>query len=438
MRRRTAAGTGGPPVSGRHRPVAVLVGAPDEAVPAGPDQTVLAGPDQTVLAGRPVGHWLLDTLAQLDAEVVTDPPYPGDRPVLLIGAATPLIGAGTLARAVDRVTDDTDDTGDGRVVLLRARRPAPWWDPTPPATTDAPAGLVLAGPVPLTVARLAGHLAGHLAAEVPCAVVRHQLVAAGVRVDDVTLHPTESLRTTDPVELAEARRAVQARIVAGWQRRGVYVEDPATTSIDATVQLAPGVTVLAGTRLTGDTTVGAGSRIGPGVSLRDCRVGAHCEIRYAVCQDVDLGDRVNVGPYAWLRSRASLGDDCRAGAFVEIADSTVGAGTSVPHLAGLFSADVGRDCNLASMSGPANFNGGVKSRVRIGDGVAIGAGTILVAPVEVGDGAETAAGSVITDDVPSGALGMARTTQRNVTGWARLRRAAASAAGEAQRGGGHP
>ncbi|MFY1699387.1 hypothetical protein [Solwaraspora sp. WMMA2101] len=429
-------------MSGRHRPVAVLVGAPsqampdgpEQAVPDGPEQAVPDGPEQAVLAGRPAGHWLLDTLARLDAEVVTKPPRPGDRPVLLIGTATPLIGAGTLAWAVDRVTDDTGGTGGGRVVLLRARRPAPWWDPTPPATPDAPAGLVLAGPVPLSVARLAGHLA----AETPCAAVRHQLVAAGVRVDDVTLHPTESLRTTDPVELAEAHRAVQARIVAGWLRRGVYVEDPATTSIDATVQLAPGVTVLAGTRLTGHTTVDAGSRIGPGVSLHDCRVGADCEIRYAVCQDVDLGDRVNVGPYAWLRSRASLGDDCRAGAFVEIADSTVGAGTSVPHLAGLFSADVGRGCNLASMSGPANFNGGVKSRVRIGDGVSIGAGTILVAPVEVGDGAETAAGSVITDDVPAGALGMARTMQRNVTGWVRLRRSAASAAGEAQRGGGHP
>lgn len=419
-----------------------------------------AGPTapEPVLAGRTASGWLLTGIGQLDPAVVTavgpaasvadlaeavgkqpgladrwtqQLPDPAELPVLLIPTTVPLIGAATLARAADAATTaGTVARGAKRrdacrAALLRPRREPSWWDPAPAAAGDTFCGLAVSGAVQLSLGELAELIGG-----ARCDTeVRHRLSAAGAVIEELPVHPVESLRSTDPVELAQARRAVQARIVTGWLRRGVHVEDPATTYVDATVQLAAGVVLLAGSHLTGATSVGAGSRIGPQVSLRDSRVGAHCHIRYAVCQDVDLGDRVNIGPYAWLRSGARLGEDCRAGAFVEIADSSVGAGSSVPHLAGLFSADVGRDCNLASMTGPANFNGGVKNRVRIGDGVSIGAGTILVAPVEVGAGAETAAGSVITDDVPSGALGMARTTQRNIAGWSELRRAVRDATG---------
>lgn len=406
---------------------------------------VVTGPGSTVpdpaLAGRSTTGWLLDGLEQLDATMLTATgpaadriadeagrhagmadrwtarlPDPADMPVLLVSSTSPLISVDTLTRAADAAAGTS---GGCHAVLLRPRPSPPWWEPVPAPAAAGLAGLAVAGASRLSTGELAALFDGAPGG----GDADHRLTDAGATLAEMSMHPVESLRTSDPVELAEARRVVNARIVAGWLRRGVHVEDPATTYIEATVELAPGVVLLPGTHLAGATSVGAGTRVGPAVSLRDCRIGAHGQLRYAVCQDVDLGDRVNVGPYAWLRSGARLDEDCRAGAFVEIADSTVGAGSSVPHLAGLFSADVGRDCNLASMSGPANFNGGVKNRVRIGDGVSIGAGTILVAPVEVGDGAETAAGSVITDDVPSGALGMGRTAQRNVAGWADLRRA---------------
>jgi bifunctional UDP-N-acetylglucosamine pyrophosphorylase / glucosamine-1-phosphate N-acetyltransferase len=204
----------------------------------------------------------------------------------------------------------------------------------------------------------------------------------------------------------------------GWLDRGVTIEDPATTRIDATVRIGAGARIRPHTELVGDTVVGPDSSIGPMTSVRNCRVGERSQVRYSVCQDVEIGDDVNVGPFTWLRSGTRLGDRCRAGAFVELADSVVGDGTSVPHLAGLFSADVGRDCNFGSMSGPANFDGVRKHRTRIGDDVSIGSGSILVAPVSIGDRSQTAAGSVISEDVPDGALAIARTQQRNVTGWA--------------------
>ncbi|MEI7655260.1 MAG: bifunctional UDP-N-acetylglucosamine diphosphorylase/glucosamine-1-phosphate N-acetyltransferase GlmU, partial [Actinomycetes bacterium] len=67
------------------------------------------------------------------------------------------------------------------------------------------------------------------------------------------------------------------------------------------------------------------------------------------------------------------------------------------------------------------------------DSVRIGSDTMLVAPVIVGDGAYTAAGSVIYEDVPPGAMGVARARQRNVLDWVLRRRSGTSSAAAAQR-----
>jgi bifunctional UDP-N-acetylglucosamine pyrophosphorylase / glucosamine-1-phosphate N-acetyltransferase len=253
-------------------------------------------------------------------------------------------------------------------------------------------------------------------------VGRVTAVASTEEPSRVRVSGVEALWLGDPAERAEIERALYARIAAQWQARGVVIEDPATTRIDATVRIECGARIRPQTELVGQTVVGRGSRVGPVSSIRDSVIGADCLVHYAVCQDAEIGDGANVGPYTWLRSGTKLGPGCRAGAYVELADSVVGAGTSIPHLAGLFGADVGRNCNFGSMSGPANFDGVQKHRTRIGDDVSIGSCTILVAPVSIGDGASTAAGTVITEDVPSGALGVARVPQRNVTGWAALRR----------------
>ncbi|MEA2278741.1 MAG: ribose-phosphate pyrophosphokinae [Solirubrobacteraceae bacterium] len=64
----------------------------------------------------------------------------------------------------------------------------------------------------------------------------------------------------------------------------------------------------------------------------------------------------------------------------------------------------------------------------IGANVRTSVDTTLVAPVTVGDGAFTGAGSVITEDVPAGALGIARARQSNIEGYADRR----SRSGETQ------
>ena len=119
-----------------------------------------------------------------------------------------------------------------------------------------------------------------------------------------------------------------------------------------------------------------------------------------------------------LRPDAKLGQDSKAGAFVEIKNSQIGDGAKVPHLSYVGDTDVGAGANLGAGTIVANYDGVSKHRTKIGKGAKLGVDTALVAPVEVGDGAYTGAGSVITEDVPAGGLGISRVEQENVDGFA--------------------
>ena len=146
-----------------------------------------------------------------------------------------------------------------------------------------------------------------------------------------------------------------------------------------------------------------------------------------------IEDRVSVGPFAYLRPGTILRAGSKAGTFVEIKNSDVGAGTKVPHLSYIGDADIGEGTNLGASTITSNYDGYVKHRTTIGDRVKTSVDTTLVAPVALGDDAWTAAGSVITTDVPAGALGVARARQRNVTGYAERRAERAEAEAEAER-----
>jgi serine acetyltransferase len=368
-----------------------------------PDTLAIAGTDTGPLRDRIAQRPVLDALAAVAGTAV-------GAVTLVLPCSVPLVRPATLRRVIDSLAGGAP----GRAAVLELAPPAPWWAERDGATR--PAVVAAAGTIGIPVAELTA-----------ITVTRH-LTAAGKRVRTGRVTGVEALSINDPGERVHAENALYERIAAGWLARGVIVEDPVTTRIDATVHIGEGARIRPNTELLGETVIGPGSRIGPMTTVRDSHVGARCQIQYAVCQDVEIGDDAMVGPFSWLRSGTRLGARCRAGAFVELADSAVGEGTSIPHLGGLFSADVGRNCNIAGMSAPANFDGQEKHRVRIGDGVLIGAGNILVAPVTIGDGAATAAGSVITEDVPDGALGMARAPQRTIAGWAAFQRARGQAA----------
>ena len=145
-------------------------------------------------------------------------------------------------------------------------------------------------------------------------------------------------------------------------------------------------------------------------------------VRHSYLERATAADGVAIGPFAYLRPDAVLEENAKAGTFVEIKNSIVGAGSKVPHLSYVGDADIGEGSNLGAGTITANYDGRNKHRTTIGDRVRVAVDTSFVAPVTVGDDAYTAAGSVITHDVPPGALGVARQRQKNIEGYAERRR----------------
>ena len=259
------------------------------------------------------------------------------------------------------------------------------------------------------------------------------LRADGHRVGTLVAEdPLEVQGVNDLVQLAQARRVYNDRLLEHWMRAGVTIVDPATTWLDAEVTLAPDVEIGPSTQLEGRTTVGTGAQVGPGVVLRDTVVGAGATVINAVCEQSEIGPEASVGPYTRLRPGSRLGRGARAGSFVEMKNAAVGEGTKVPHLTYVGDADIGEGSNIGAATVFVNYDGVAKHRTRVGDQVRIGSDTMLVAPVEVGDGAYTAAGSVITQNVPPGALGIGRAGQRNIPGWVTRRRAGTPSAAAAE------
>ncbi|MGH3050206.1 MAG: bifunctional UDP-N-acetylglucosamine diphosphorylase/glucosamine-1-phosphate N-acetyltransferase GlmU, partial [Gaiellaceae bacterium] len=236
------------------------------------------------------------------------------------------------------------------------------------------------------------------------------LVSDGERVAaHVADDPSEADGVNTRVELAFAGRALRDRINEAHMLAGVTIVDPQSTWIEPTVTLEADVTVHPFTVLRGATRVETGAEI-----------QAH-----SVLVDATLGAGATVGPFCYLRPGAALGSDAKAGTFVEIKNARIGDRTKVPHLSYVGDADVGDDTNLGAGAITANFPhqpGRPKGRTTIGSNVRTGVHNAFVAPVEVGDGAWVAAGSVITEDVPAGALGIARPRQENKEGYAARQR----------------
>jgi bifunctional UDP-N-acetylglucosamine pyrophosphorylase/glucosamine-1-phosphate N-acetyltransferase len=239
----------------------------------------------------------------------------------------------------------------------------------------------------------------------------------GERVNVVTMDTGGAMGINSRDGLAAVERVVRARINAGHMANGVTITDPATTYIDVGVTIRPDSVVRPMTFLEGSTSIGAGCEIGPSTRLVDTMVGDGSRVTFSVAHGAWIGRDVDAGPFARLRPGTELADGVHVGSYVEIKASTVGPGTKVPHLSYVGDADIGANTNVGATTVFVNYDGYTKHRTTVGDDVRIGSDTMLVAPVTVGDGAVTGAGSVITDDVPPGALAVARGEQRNVEGY---------------------
>jgi bifunctional UDP-N-acetylglucosamine pyrophosphorylase / glucosamine-1-phosphate N-acetyltransferase len=221
----------------------------------------------------------------------------------------------------------------------------------------------------------------------------------------------------DRVQLAQARRALNDRILREWMLAGVTITDPASTWIDVTVTIGQDAEIGPQTQLEGATAIGPGAKVGPGCLLEDTTVGEDAVLLYAVCRQSEIGPRVTIGPFAYLRPGASIADGAHIGTYVELKKSHIGAGAKVPHLTYVGDATVGAGSNIGAGTIFANYDGAHKHHTEVGENAFVGSNTVLVAPVTIGDGAYTAAGSAIQEDVPAGDLGIARGRQHNSDGW---------------------
>jgi bifunctional UDP-N-acetylglucosamine pyrophosphorylase / glucosamine-1-phosphate N-acetyltransferase len=236
----------------------------------------------------------------------------------------------------------------------------------------------------------------------------------------------------DRVQLAELGAELNRRIVAAHQRAGVTIVDPATTWIDVDITIGRDTVIHPGTQLLGASKIGGRAVIGPDTTLTDVTVGEAARVVRTHGSASTIGDGAAVGPFAYLRPGTVLGADGKLGAFVETKNSTIGAGTKVPHLTYVGDADIGEHSNIGASSVFVNYDGETKRRTTVGSHVRTGSDTMFVAPVTIGDGAYTGAGTVIREDVPPGALAVSAGAQRNIEDWV-LRKRPGSAAAEAAR-----
>jgi len=242
--------------------------------------------------------------------------------------------------------------------------------------------------------------------------------------------PQEILGINDRVGLATVREVAQRQINERLMRSGVAIVDPRATVIDADVTIGQDTLIAPFTSLHGRTAVGGRARVGPLSTVIDSTVGDGATVVHSYVTGAEIGEGVSVGPFAYLRPGAVLRRGAKAGTFVEIKNSEVGVGSKVPHLSYIGDTEIGERTNIGAGTITANYDGTNKHRTQIGDRVFVGVDTMLVAPVALGDETYTGAGSVITEDVPEGALGIARARQRNIEGYTERRKSDPSRAAQ--------
>ena len=258
-------------------------------------------------------------------------------------------------------------------------------------------------------------------------------VSDGLGVDAFVLDDvSEAEGANDRAQLAALGKILNDRIVTRWMKDGVTVMDPATTWIDADVELAPDVTILPGTQLIGATRIDEDAVVGPDCTLKDTEVGHGARVVRTQAELAVVGPGANVGPFSYLRPGTVLGEEGKIGGFVEVKNSTIGPGAKVPHLSYVGDASIGEGSNIGAGTIFANYDGVNKHRTRIGRHVKSGSGVTFVAPVVVGDGAATGGESLIREDVPPGALAVSAGQQRIIEGWALTKRAGTAQAAAAE------
>jgi bifunctional UDP-N-acetylglucosamine pyrophosphorylase/glucosamine-1-phosphate N-acetyltransferase len=251
------------------------------------------------------------------------------------------------------------------------------------------------------------------------------LRAAGERVVAVQVaEAAEVLSANTIAELVALDASLRAATASRLMASGVTIFRPETCVIDAGVEVEPDTVIEPFVQLLGGTRIGAECRIRSYTVIENCTLGNRIIVRQScVLADSAIADGADIGPFARMRPGCEIGEDVHIGNFVEVKKSKLARGVKAGHLAYLGDSVIGAGTNIGAGVITCNYDGVHKHVTRIGEGVFVGSDSTLVAPVTIKDGAYIGAGSCITQDVPAGALAVARAHQTTKEGWAAARRA---------------
>jgi len=250
--------------------------------------------------------------------------------------------------------------------------------------------------------------------DVVAMAVRDGVSVKGIRAENWV----EVMGINDKKQLAEAERALQARLVDELMAGGVGFADPARVDIRGKLVCGKDVFIDVNAIFEGDVTLGNGCTVESNNLIRDSRLGSNTKI-HSNChiEGATTGENCEIGPFARLRPGAVLANNVKVGNFVEIKKSTVANGSKINHLTYIGDAEVGAGVNVGAGTITCNYDGANKHKTTIGDDVFIGSGVNLVAPIEIGKGATIGAGSTITKPAPEDQLTLERSKQMTIKSW---------------------
>ncbi len=243
--------------------------------------------------------------------------------------------------------------------------------------------------------------------------------ARSLGVETVSLEDSrEILGVNSRRELADVTAILNTSRADELMAAGVTIIDPASTWIGPDVEIGSDTIIRPSVFLEGRTRIGSGCEIHSCVRIVDSTIDDSVVINnFCLILESHIRSGAKVGPFAHIRPQSDVGEEAHVGNFVELKKTTFGAGSKANHLAYLGDATIGENVNIGAGTITCNYDGKMKHPTIIEDGAFIGSDSQLVAPVRVGKGAYVAAGSSITEDVPAGALGIARGRQVNIEGW---------------------
>jgi len=235
----------------------------------------------------------------------------------------------------------------------------------------------------------------------------------------IVRNPMITMGINDLYGISIAEKFLRDSINKGHMLAGVSIVNPETVTIGHNVIIEDGVWIYPNTTLMGHTIIKRGAMIGPNTEIVDSLIKEKAEIRHSIVLDSEVGENTTVGPFAHLRGHAVIGKNNRIGNFVEVKKSSTGDGTKAAHLIYLGDSTIGKNVNFGCGSVTVNYDGVKKHQTVIGDDVFVGCNVNLVAPINIGDRVFIAAGSTVTQDIPSGALAIARNRQINKEDYAK-------------------